>query len=347
MQLYLGVLIFSFAVTSMGMVPFIDLLYRLKFTRQKETDEVRINKTPEFETIRAKHSFKAGTPTGLGIWLLIAIIVSFILLIPILDFFKPNAKLISGYPFWKEVGVLGFTFISFAALGLYDDVLKIFGFAKTGFFGLRRKHKFAIQWILALSSAFFMWWGLGINIIHLPLFGVVHLGIGYIFVAAFLIVMFANAFDITSGLDGLGEGLLVICLLAFWVIAASVLDRVLILFIAVWIGAIIAGIYFTIYPARAFLGNASGMAFGATLAMVGLLSGKFVPLLIVGGIFLLDGGSSMLQILSKAIFKKRIFPIAPVHHLLEIIGWEEPKIVARAWLSGIVLAIFGVWLALL
>lgn len=347
MQLYLGVLIFSFAVTAVGIVPFIDLLYRLKFTRKKEIGEVRINKTPEFEAIRAKHALKAGTPTGLGIWLLIAIVVAFLLLIPFLGLSKPTAMLVSSYSFWKEVGVLGFTFLGFGLLGLYDDILKIFGFRKSGFFGLRRWHKFVIQWTLALTSAFLLWWGLGISMIHLPIVGVVQLGIGYVPLAAFLMVTFANAFDITSGLDGLGEGLLIICLLAFWVISASVLDRMLTLFLSVWIGAVVAGLYFTIYPARAFLGNASGMAFGATLALVGLLSGKFVPLLIVGGIFLVDGGSSMLQILSKAILKKRIFPIAPLHHWLELLGWEEPKIVARAWLSGIVLAIFGVWLALL
>ena len=135
--------------------------------------------------------------------------------------------------------------------------------------------------------------------------------------------------------------------MAFWVLSASHLYHVLSLFIAIWIGSLLAGIYFTIYPARAFLGNASGMAFGATLAIVGLLSGKFVPMLIVGGVFLVDGGSSLLQILSKNIFKRRIFPIAPIHHWLEVLGWEEPKIVARAWLTGLVLAIFGVWLALL
>ena len=71
------------------------------------------------------------------------------------------------------------------------------------------------------------------------------------------------------------------------------------------------------------------------------------PMLIVGGVFLIDGGSSLLQILSKNIFKRRIFPNCPLHHWLEVLGWEEPKIVARAWLTGLILAIFGVWLALL
>ncbi|MBI5358704.1 hypothetical protein HZB69_03735 [Candidatus Amesbacteria bacterium] len=326
MQLYLGVLIFSFIVTSLLIVPFIDFLYRMKLVRKEEKKEAL-----------AKHDLKAGTPTGLGILLILVIAGLFIILFPTLLLPKSGAGLVSSFPMTRELVVIFVTFIGFALLGMYDDVVKIFGFGRTGFFGLRRWHKFAIQWVIALVSAGLLYWGLQIHFIYLPFIGIWDLGFGYFFLAAFLIVTFANAFDITSGLDGLGEGLLMICLSAFWVISVSQLDQVLSLFIAIWIGSLLAGIYFTIYPARAFLGNASGMAFGATLAIVGLLSGKFVPMLIVGGVFLLDGGSSLLQ----------IFPNVPLHHWLELVGWEEPKIVARAWLTGLVLAIFGVWLTLL
>lgn len=347
MQLYLGVLIFSFLATAVLIVPFIDFLYHNKFTRKEERKKVIKMATPELAIIRAKHDLKAGTPTGLGVLLVMVIAALFLIIFPVLFLPKTGAGLLSGFPVWWELAVIFVTFVGFGLLGLYDDIMKVMGFAKTGFFGLRRLHKFAIQIALAFVSAGILYWGLKIDFIYLPLFGIWHLGIGYLFLAAFLIVTFANAFDITSGLDGMGEGLLMICLLAFWVISATQLDQVLSLFIAIWVGSLLAGIYFTIYPARAFLGNASGMAFGATLAIVGLLSGKFLPLLVVGGVFLLDGGSSLLQILSKNIFKRRIFPIAPFHHFLEVLGWEEPKIVARAWLTGLVLAIFGVWLALL
>jgi len=347
MQLYLGILIFTFAITSVTIVPFINFLYRMKFTRGAETEEKRKLKTAEFEAIRAKHAIKAGTPTGLGVLLVGIISLLFVVLYPILLLPRSVPTLLSGFPLWRELVVIFITFTGFGLLGLYDDIMKIMGFAKTGLFGLPPWHKFAVQWVLALVAAGILYWGLHINIVHLPIVGLVHVGILYLPLAAFLIVTFANAFDITSGLDGLGEGLLMICLLAFWIIAAAQLDQVLSMFIAIWLGALMAGIYFTIYPARAFLGNASGMAFGATLALVGLLSGKFVPLLIVGGVFLVDGGSSLLQIVSKNVFKRRIFPIAPLHHWLELKGWEEPKIVARAWLTGLVLAIFGLWLAFL
>lgn len=347
MQLYLGILIFGFIVTSILIVPFIDFLYRMKATVKSEIKEVRKYATPELAVIKERQAKKAGTPTGLGVLLVGIISLLFVLLFPVLLVPKMTNALVSSFPLWRELVVVFITFTGFGLIGLYDDIMKIFGYGRTGFFGLRRWHKFALQWVVALIAGGLLYWGLGIDILHIPGIGILHLGWGYVFLSSFFIVTFANAFDITSGLDGLGEGLLIICLLAFWVIAASQLDQVLSLFIAVWLGALMAGTYFTIHPARAFLGNASGMAFGATLALIGLLSGKMTAFLIIGAPFLLDGGSSLIQILGKSLFKKRVFPIAPIHHWLELAGWEEPKIVARAWLTGLVLAIFGVWLALI
>jgi phospho-N-acetylmuramoyl-pentapeptide-transferase len=247
----------------------------------------------------------------------------------------------------QEVGVLFFTFVGFGLLGLYDDIMKIFGFEKTGFFGLRMRHKFAIQWVLATVVAVWLHLGLKIDIINLPGWGLMHLGGWFMPLAAFLVVTFTNAFDITDGLDGLSCGLLMLCLIVFWIISATSLDRVLSLFIALWLGGVLAFLYFNIYPARVMLGNAGGLAFGATLAVVGLLSGKIVALMVIGGLFLADGASSLIQLVAKKGFGRRVFAIAPLHHLLEHIGWEEPKIVARAWLAGLVLAIFGMWLAYL
>lgn len=347
MQLYLGVLIFSFIITAVLIIPFIDFLYRKKLTAKDETKEVRKMATAELATIRAKQSLKAGTPTGLGVLLVLVISTLFGLLFPLLKLPRVTMNLLSGYPLEKELLVIFVTFVGFGLIGLYDDLIKIIGLSRTGFFGLRRWYKFGLQFLVALISGGILYFGLDINIVNIPLVGVFHLGWLYLPLAAFLMVTFANAFDITSGLDGLGEGLLMICLLAFWLISATQLDNILSLFLSIWLGALIAGVYFTVNPARAFLGNASGMAFGATLALVGLLSGKMVALLIIGGVFLVDGGSSLLQIIAKHMFHRRIFPIAPVHHWLEIVGWEEPKIVARAWLLGLVLAIFGVWLAAL
>jgi phospho-N-acetylmuramoyl-pentapeptide-transferase len=344
MHFYLGILLLSFGVTFLLMIPFIGLLYKLKFTRKNEAGEVRKNASQEFYKIREMQASKPVLVTGGGI--LVSLVVAVFFGIVAVARARSN-NLFSGHQLWGELMMIFFTFLGFGILGLFDDVIKIFGFAKTGFFGLRMRYKFMAQWILAFGSAFILYQVLGVNIINVPFFGLFKLGVWMVPIGAFLIVAFANSFDITDGLDGLSCGLLMICLLAFWAISLHDLDHVLSLFIAVWIGSLLAYLYFNIYPARIMLGNVGGLAFGATLAVIGLLSGKIVALVIIGGVFVAEGMSSTLQLLSKKFFKRRLFPIAPIHHWLQLIGWEEPKIVARAWLAGLGLAIFGVWLAVL
>lgn len=344
MHYYFGVLILSSIITFGLMIPFINLLFKLKFTRKDEAAEIRKGAPAAFYKIREMQSQKPMLVTGGGILIVLVVAVLFAVLAASR---ASNNNLFSGHPMVGELVVIFFTFLGFGLLGLYDDIIKIFGFAKTGIFGLRMRHKFIIQWILGLIVAGVIYWALGIQIAYVPFVGLINLGILAVPIFAFLIVAFANAFDITDGLDGLSCGLLMICLIAFWVIAMADLDHIISLFISIWTGAILAYLYFNIYPARIMLGNVGGLAFGATLAVVGILSGKIVALLVIGSLFLVEGGSSMLQLLSKRFMKKRIFPIAPIHHWLQLIGWEEPKIVARAWLAALVAAIFGVWLAFL
>ena len=140
------------------------------------------------------------------------------------------------YPVTEEVNLIFFTFISFAILGLYDDIMKFFKFKQTGFFGLRMRHKFVIQWILALIISLLMFNNLSIDIFYVPFIGVFKLGWWFVPLAAFIIVGFTNAFNITDGLDGLAGGLLMICLFAFWFLSASILDTPLSVFLALWLG---------------------------------------------------------------------------------------------------------------
>jgi len=177
--------------------------------------------------------------------------------------------------------------------------------------------------------------------------GVINLGWLYVPFAAFVIVSFANAVNITDGLDGLASGILFIALLAFWVLSASILDTPLSVFLALWIGALIAFLYFNVFPARIFLGDVGALSFGATLAVAGLLLGKIIALILIGGIFIFEISTSLLQLLSKKYRKKKIFTAAPFHLLLQEAGWPEPKIVMRFWLAASVLALFGLWLALI
>lgn len=343
MALYLGLLIFSFIVTSVLMVPFIDKLFSLRFTRKDERAMVGPTDTQEFKELHKMHSGKIGTPIGGGILIIAIVCVLYAVLFPALQ--RLGLYVTTVFPLKDELNIIFFTFVGFGLLGLYDDIMKIFGFAKNGFFGLQVRHKFLIQLVLSVTVALMMGINLKISILNIPFFGVLNLGWLYIPVATFIILSFTNAFDITDGLDGLSCGTLLVCLIAFWVLSFTSLDTSLSIFIALWIGALIAFLYFNVYPARIWLGNAGGLAFGATLAVVGLLLGKTVALVVIGGIFVVEVASSFGQIVWYKLTGRRLFPIAPIHHWLQVIGWSEPKIVMRAWLVGIMLAIFGMWLA--
>ncbi len=343
LPLALGLILFSFLITSMLVVPFIDLLYKLNLTRRKQAPKK--GKIPLFDKL---HDAKAGTPVGGGVLLILVVSLIFALLFPFAS--RMGVFVRSSFDFKTELFIIFFTFISFGILGLSDDLMKMFGKPKKGkiglLFGLTGKQKFVLQWALALVVGYILHYNLGIEILYIPLVDqTVNLGVGYMPFAAFVIVSFANAFNITDGLDGLASGLLVICLIAFGAIAASSLDTPLSLFIALWIGALIAFLYFNVWPARLFLGDAGALSFGAMLGVIGLITGSIIALVVIGGIFVVEIASSAIQILGWRLVKRPIFPIAPIHHALLARGWEEPKIVMRAWMTGLILAIFGLWLA--
>jgi phospho-N-acetylmuramoyl-pentapeptide-transferase len=341
-HLYLGLLLFSFLTTSILVVPFINLLYKLKFQRQKQkTLDFQNQHTPIFDKF---HSQKSGTPVGGGLLVIASITVLFLSLFPLLKF--SNIFISSNYRIDREIIVIFFTFIGFALLGLYDDVLKFFGFSKTGFFGLRMIHKLLLQIVLALFISAFAVFQLGINFVYIPFFGVLNLGWFSIPLYTSVIVAFANFFNISDGLDGLSCGLLMIALFAFWFLSNHSLDTPISLFLALWLGSLIAFLYFNIYPARVWLGDVGSLSFGATIAVIAILLGKLVPLFVVGLPFIVEGLSSAIQIFSKIYLKRKVFPAAPIHLTLQKYGWEEPKIVFRAWLAGIILAVVALWLGI-
>jgi len=343
MTLLLGILIFSFIVTSIAVVPFINTLYYIKFQRREQvTRDALGERTPIFDKF---HAHKAGTPVGGGLLVIIVVTLLFLILFPLIQYLGVGIS--ENYPVNDQLNIIFFTFISFGLLGLYDDIMKMFNFEKSGFFGLRLKHKFIIQWVLAFIIGAMMFFNLKINFVYIPLLGEFYLQWLFIPFAAFVIVSFTNAINITDGLDGLAGGVLLIALFAFWTISASILDTALSTFLALWIGSLIAFLYFNTYPARIWMGDVGSLAFGATFAVVGLLLGKVIALVIIGAIFVIEVSSSVIQLLSKKYRKKKIFPAAPFHLHLQQKGWPEPKIVMRFWLAAIMLAVFGVWLALL
>lgn len=330
----LGLILVSFVVTGVLMLPFIDALFWLKRKFEKKNlDMTEVNVDLPIHNKIMKHDI--GTPSGGGV-LLITVLLA--LSTFIYSFFIT--------PDYRIIQILQITLVMFGSLGFMDDIKWLITKRKGKILGLDRKIIFLIQLIFASVIGAMLYYWIGLNNIYITGLGNFVIGAWYIPVAIFVIVAFTNAYNITDGLDGLSTGLLAICLFALLVLAAASLDKTLATFVGIWLGTLFAFLYFNVYPARIFLGDAGAFAFGATLAVVGLLTGKILALAVIGGIYVLIAGSSLMQILSKKLFDRRVFTVAPVHMYFRYIGWEEPKVVARFWLAGAICAIFGLWIGL-
>ncbi len=342
MAIYFFALLISFALNAGLIVPFINFLYRLKFQRAHQKTKDAFNKgTPVFDKF---HAHKAGTPVGGGLLTVATTVFLFALMLLLFVFF--DQPIHTNYPsIIGEIKIILFTFISFALLGIYDDLRKIFFWRKDQFFGLRLRHKLIFEIVLAGIISFWLFNDLKINIIHVPFFGVYKLSYFYTIFSTFIIVAFANAVNVTDGLDGLAPGVLLIALAGFWIISSSILDVPTSLFIAVWLGGLIAFLYFNIWPARIYMGDAGALSFGATFAVIGLILGKAFTLSIIGGIFVAEIASSLIQLMGKRFLGRKIFPVAPLHLFLQYKGWEEPKIVMRFWVISLLCVIAGLMLS--
>lgn len=343
-SLFLFGTLLSFVVHFLLFIPFINFLYRKKMQRaQQETVDPFGKTTPIFD----KHNgIKAGVPVGGGI--LIILLSSLLFFVYLMWFWFTKRDISINYPsLITEIIVLFFTFVSFGFLGLYDDLSKIFFWKHKKFFGLRFRQKIIIELILATLVSIFLFLNLKIDLINIPFIGTFELSYWYIFFAAFVIVAFSNAVNITDGVDGLSTGTLLIALMGFWVIARSIIDVPTSIFISVWIGGIMAFLYFNIYPARIMLGDTGALSFGATFAVIGLILGKSFALPVIGGIFVLEAASSALQLLGKKFLHKKILAVSPFHLYLQHKGWPEPKVVFRLWIFAIIFVMLGLAIAFL
>lgn len=347
--LSLGLILVSFILHCLFLVKFIDFLYRMKMTRRSQSEDNKntINSgQKEFDNL---HDKKTGTPIGGGI--LIISLAQVLFWLVYVFFGKSYLQTNTSFKLTSELFILFFTFNSFGVLGFVDDVVKIFGKPKKNLlastFGLSTKQKLSVQIVLSLFIGWMLYTLLGIHILNVPMTGIVlDLGWFYIPFASLVILFFLNAFNFTDGIDGLAGGLLMIYLFAYIFISANHLDIPLSLFIAIWLGGIISFLYFNVYPARIFLGDTGSLSFGATIAVIGLMMGNIAVLFVVGGIFVIEAFSSAIQIFGWRVLKRRILPLAPIHHTFQLKGWSEPKIVMRAWLLAIILAIFGLLMSL-
>ena len=331
----LGLTLLSLVITAILIIPFIDFLYKIKLRRHDQITVDPFNKpTPVFDKF---NNWKVGTPFGGGLLIICVSTVIFLWSFGILNV-KINPL---------EIFAILFTFISFGLLGLYDDGKKLTSGVKFPIFGLRLRYKFILQWALAFVPATILYTKLGYSFVFIHGIGLTDIGFLYIPFAAFVIVAFANAFNITDGLDGLAPGLMLIALVSFLAISYTNVDQSLGIFIAVLMGSIAAFLYFNIFKARIWLGDVGSMSLGASFAIIGLLTGRTLAIVVIGGVFVLEVGSSLLQLLSKRFLGRRILPAAPLHLYFLKRGWDEPKIVMRAWLLGAFFAILGLYLALI
>lgn len=330
----LGLVLISFLTTSFLLVPFIDFLFYLKKKEKKENFAIHDTKTPIHNKLLAGKDIS--TPVGGGILVIFVVVI-----LTIAAFFLTRHRISN------EIYILIFTLLAFGLIGLLDDLRKIFVSFSGKYAGIRGRYLLLLQLVFAAQVAILLYFVGGFNNIFVPLLGNIILGWWYIPLAILAIVSFTNAYNISDGLDGLSSGLLTICLFAFLGLSHAVLNQNLAIFAGVWIGALIAYLYFNVYPARVYLGDAGAYGFGATLAVFGLLTGKILGLAVIGGVYVVIIFSSLIQILSKRFLGRKLFPVAPLHMYFKYIGWEEPKIVMRFWLVGAILAVFGLWLALL
>ena len=236
-------------------------------------------------------------------------------------------------------------FLGGSLVGFIDDLINVFGSGK-GAAGLRAPVKFAM---ITVIGAVLGWWfavKLGWTAIEVPFVGDWHVGVmGMIVVFTFAVVATSNAVNISDGLDGLAGGLAMLAYGAYAVIALFQGQWMLTGFCLTVVGWLLSYIWFNVPPARFMMGDTGSFALGAGLGVVAMMTNAFFLLPIIGVMFVVEAGSSLLQIFAKKVFHKKIFVSAPIHHHLEANGWGEAKIVMRFWVIAGVFAIIGVFLA--
>ena len=235
-------------------------------------------------------------------------------------------------------------FVGGGLIGCIDDLINLFG--KNAAAGLRAPVKFAMITALGVFLGWFFACKLGWTSIEIPFVGAFNIGIpAMIALFAFAVVATGNAVNITDGMDGLAGGLAMMAYGAYGVIALLQEQWYLAGFCFVVIGALLSYIWFNVYPARFMMGDTGSFALGAGLGVVAMNTNAFFLLPIIGCLFVIEAGSSLLQITSKKLFHRKIFISAPIHHHLQAKGWEESKVVMRFWIIGGVAAMLGVFLA--
>ncbi len=289
------------------------------------------------------HLSKAGTPTMGGALILIVIFLTTLLW----------GQLTNKYV-WTVLTVT----MAFGVIGWIDDYLKL---SKRNSKGLPARWKYFWQSLVGLGAALFLYSTAELpqdTELIVPFFKdvAIPLGMGYIVVAYFVIVGTSNAVNLTDGLDGLailptvmvGAALGLIAYLAGHAGFASYLQIPYIadagelsVFCGALVGAGLGFLWFNTYPAQVFMGDVGALALGAALGVVAIVVRHEIVLFIMGGLFVLETVSVILQVASFRLTGKRIFRMAPIHHHFELKGWPEPRVIVRFWIVTLVLVLIG------
>jgi phospho-N-acetylmuramoyl-pentapeptide-transferase len=317
---------FAFCVAMLLTPVYTFFAYRYKFWKQRRTTST----TGELLSVVTQQSTRTrNVPTMAGLITIVA--VTLITLLFNLDrqqTWLPLAALLGG-----------------GLVGLIDDFINVRGKGQ-GVAGLRAPIKFAMITAVAAIGAWFFYYKLGYTTVHIPFAG--ELALGWLLIPLFTLVVVSagNAVNISDGLDGLAGGLLMSAFGAFGIIAVMQGNFGIAAFCLTVVGALLSYLWFNIAPARFFMGDVGSFALGTSLGVVAMLTDTLFLLPIIGLVFVLEAGSSLIQILSKKIFHRKVFIAAPIHHHLQALDWPKTKVTMRFWVIGQVCAALGIILAL-
>ena len=304
------------------------LAYRYKFWKRQRTETTTGEALTVFNKLHA-NKFKRNIPTMAGMVFVLAIaIVTLIFNLDRQETWLPLAALAGG-----------------AIVGLIDDIINLRGGGK-GVAGLRSHIKFLMIAAIGVFLGWYFFDKLGATSVHIPFVGNWDLGWLIIPLFALVVVSAGNAVNISDGLDGLAGGLAAIAFGGFGIIALLQGTPLIAGFCFTVVGALLSYLWFNIYPARFFMGDVGSFALGTSLGVVAMLTNTLFLLPVIGIVFVIEAGSSLIQIFSKKVFKKKVFISAPIHHHLEATGWPETKITMRFWVIAAVASFVGVMLAL-
>ncbi len=270
-----------------------------------------------------RHYRKAGTPTMGGIVFLLSFLIITII-------FAPKTPLL----FLALFITLGNGF-----LGLIDDYQKV---VRRRSLGLRAREKLLGQFIFALIFYFVLAFSGHSTVVNIPFLALqLDFGLFYPFLIFFLMIGFSNAVNLTDGIDGLAGGTAIVALLAFLFIASVQGIQEIVYFCGTLIGACFGFLVFNLHPARVFMGDVGSLSLGTALAVVAVLTKAEFSLIIIGGVFVLETLSVIVQVISFKLTGKRVFLMSPLHHHFEMKGWSEWHVVTGFWALGFCFAVLG------